>query len=366
MVGAAGARKLATTAAYAGSIGAAGLGGVALGAYGLLRIEAMIARRVVGQPFEGAPDDSGAYGHGPGEPIEMLVIGDSTARGMGADSPTQTVGAICATAVAAIAGRRVNLTNVASVGAISTDLGAQVEHAISLVRRPDVALIMIGANDVTKSVQRAVSVRHLAAAVAALRAVDCEVVVGTCPDLGVIEPVPQPLRLLTRKWSRDLAAAQTVAVIEHGGRTVSLGDLLGHEFEQTPSVMFSKDRFHPSAAGYARAASALIPSVLDALGVGSTDSGRAPDRRRGESIGPVAVTASRAVRDPGTEVTGTAVGGKDSSHRGRWAVLLRRHREPLPQTVEAPTADETDKGKVASRDAAHDTDGPGTGEITEP
>lgn len=333
-----GARKIASTAAYAGSIGAAGLAGVGLGAYGLLRIEALIARRVVGQPFEGAPEDSGTYGHAPGRPIEMLVIGDSTAKGMGADHATQTVGAIVATAVAAIAGRPVHLTNVAAVGAISTDLGDQVERALELVDNPQVAVVMVGANDVTKSVQRATSTRHLAAAVAALRAVGCEVVVGTCPDLGVIEPVPQPLRLLTRKWSRDLAAAQTVAVVEHGGRTVSLGDLLGHEFEQTPSVMFSKDRFHPSAAGYARAASALIPSVLDALGMTSTDTGRAPDRRRGESIGPVSVAANRAVRDPGTEVSATEIGGQESGHRGRWAVLLRRHREPLPTSVEPPVA----------------------------
>ncbi|GAA3682236.1 MULTISPECIES: SGNH/GDSL hydrolase family protein [Yimella] len=353
-----GARKIASTAAYAGSIGAAGLAGVGLGAYGLLRIEAMIARRVVGQPFEGAPEDSGTYGHAPGAPVELLVVGDSTAKGMGADRSTQTVGAIVATAVAAIAGRPVHLTNVASVGAISTDLGAQVERALELVDRPHVALIMIGANDVTRSVQRATSIRHLAAAVAALRAVGCEVVVGTCPDLGVIEPVPQPLRFLTRKWSRDLAAAQTVAVVEHGGRTVSLGDLLGHEFEQTPSVMFSKDRFHPSAAGYARAASALIPSVLDALGQASTDTGRAPDRRRGESIGPVSVAAMRAVRDPGTEVSATAIGGQESGHRGRWAVLLRRHHEPLPAAVEPPAPD-------ASVTGMSDHETPVTSDVTE-
>ncbi|MBD2760804.1 SGNH/GDSL hydrolase family protein [Yimella sp. cx-573] len=355
----AGARKLATTAAYAGSIGVAGLTGVGLGAYGLLRIEAAVARRVVGQPFEGAPEDSGTYGHGPGPTVELLVIGDSTAKGMGADRPTQTVGAIVATAVAAIAGRPVHLTNVAAVGAISTDLGDQVTRALELVDHPQVALIMIGANDVTRSVQRATSTRHLAAAVAALRAVGCEVVVGTCPDLGVIEPVPQPLRFLTRKWSRDLAAAQTVAVIEHGGRTVSLGDLLGHEFEKTPAVMFSKDRFHPSAAGYARAASALIPSVLDALGRTSTDTGRAPDRRRGESIGPVSVAAMRAVRDPGTEVTPTAVGGQDSGHRGRWAMLLRRHREPLPTQVEPPAPDGI---AAASGSGQSNRDG----EVTEP
>ena len=42
---------------------------------------------------------------------------------------------------------------------------------------------------------------------------------------------------------------------------MSLADLLGPEFEASPSVMFSVDRFHPSPAGYARVASALLPSV---------------------------------------------------------------------------------------------------------
>src|SRR5690606_26796976 len=93
------------------------------------------------------------------------------------------------------------------------------------------------------------------------------VIVGTCPDLGTIEPVPQPLRLLARRWSRDLAAAQTVAVVEAGARTVSLADMLGTEFATKPTELFAADRFHPSPAGYARAAAALLPSVVDALGL---------------------------------------------------------------------------------------------------
>ena len=86
-----------------------------------------------------------------------------------------------------------------------------------------------------------------------LRAAGCEVVVGTCPDLGAIRPIKPPLRWLARRWSRQLAAAQTVAVVEAGGRTVSLGDLLGPAFEADPDRMFGADRFHPSAEGYARA-----------------------------------------------------------------------------------------------------------------
>lgn len=321
------ARKAATYAIGSAGVGAAGI----LGAWGVLRGEAVIARRVVGQPFDGAPDDNGRYGAGPGDPIQLVVLGDSTAKGMGADTAGETVGAIVSTAVAALAGRPVQLTNAAVVGATSPDLGNQLDAALRAAPHPDVALIMIGANDVTSRLSQTDAVSHLAEAVRRLRDAGSEVVVGTCPDLGVIKPVPQPLRRLAQRWSRHLAAAQTRAVVELGGRTVSLGDLLRREFSDSPSVMFSKDRFHPSAAGYARAASALLPSVLDALGHLSADTGRKPDRLRGEAVRTVSSAARRAARDPGTEVSGTQVTGVARNARGPWAVLLRRHRQPLPE-----------------------------------
>jgi hypothetical protein len=113
---------------------------------------------------------------------------------------------------------------------------------------------------------------------------------------------------------------------------VSLGDLLGPEFAERPQEMFSADRFHPSPAGYARAAAALLPSVYAALGVWArgTAEERPLDTRRGEGVGPVAVAATHAVRDPGTEVSGTDVGGQSSGRRGRWAVLLRRQHDVVP------------------------------------
>ena len=149
---------------------------------------------------------------------------------------------------------------------------------------------MIGANDVTHRIDKSVAVRHLAQAVPrACATLGAEVVVGTCPDLGTIEPVAQPLRLLARRWSRDLAAAQTVAVVEAGGRTVSLGDLLGPEFAERPHEMFSADRFHPSPAGYARAAAALLPSVCAALGIWPAS---------GDGGCPTAVAARASSRSP--------------------------------------------------------------------
>ena len=329
------ARKLASAAAYGGGgIAAAGAALSALG-YGVIKAEGALARHVIGGHLDEAPDDDGLYGAGPGTPVELVVLGDSTAAGLGADHAHETIGAIIATGVAALMGRSVRLTNRAVVGAEAADLERQLANALEEVMRPEVCLIMIGANDVTRRIERATSVHHLEVTVRRLRALGTEVVVGTCPDLGSVQPIRQPLRTLIRRWSRDLAAAQTVAVVEAGGRTVSLGDLLGEEFTREPGTMFSRDQFHPSPAGYARAAAALLPSVCAALGVWGLDTrDRAPEPRRGEGVGPVAVAAGHAVKEAGTEVAPTDVAGQSRGPRGRWAVLLRRRGELVDDRVE--------------------------------
>src|SRR6185312_4645571 len=77
------ARRIAATAAYGGGGLAAGIGALGALGYGLLKAEAVIARRVVGQPFDGAPDDNGLYGAGSGDTVDLVVLGDSSAAGMG-------------------------------------------------------------------------------------------------------------------------------------------------------------------------------------------------------------------------------------------------------------------------------------------
>ncbi|MGB3827304.1 MAG: SGNH/GDSL hydrolase family protein [Ornithinimicrobium sp.] len=330
------ARAIAARAAFGGGgLAAAGLLGV-----GLLKAEASIARRVIGDGPGLSQDDTGTYGAGAGEPHRLLMLGDSTAAGVGASSASTTLGATIAIGVAAITGRPVQLHNVSRSGATSLNLPAQVATGLREVPDAAVAVIMIGSNDVKDRVEHTTSVQHLAEAVTTLSESGVRVVVGTCPDLGTIRPVPQPLRALGQRWSRGLAAAQTVAVVEAGGRTVSIGDLIGPDFRESPAELFSADQFHPSSAGYARAAAAMLPSVLDALGESTADSGRSPDYRRGEWVEPLPAAAERAVADPGSEVSGTHVDGSARSERGRWAQLLRRHRPSLPAEVDLPsTAD---------------------------
>jgi lysophospholipase L1-like esterase len=329
------ARRLAAGAAYGG--GGVGLLGAAL--LGLLREQARSARRKVEArtAADDPPTGNGIYGRGRGKPLVFAVLGDSSAVGLGVERAAETPGVLIAAALAELAERPVRLVRLAVSGAVSRDLDEQVTKA--LAEQPAVAVIMIGANDVTSRTKPAVSVRHLADAVSRLVEAGCEVVVGTCPDLGTIRPIGQPLRLLARRWSRQMAAAQTIAVVAAGGRTVSLGSVLGPTFA-SDRTLFSVDEFHPSAAGYAAAAACLLPSIADAVGVWpAAERGLRPLRR--ETVKPVAQAAARAASRPGTEVQATEVGGSDTGPRGPWAQLRR------PRPTEMPTPEQAEEAAEA-------------------
>ena len=327
------ARKLAAAAAFGGG----GLSVVGAGLYGLLVAEAKVARKAIGEPRdEPPPDATGWYGRGrPAPAIRIALLGDSIAAGYGVHRVEDTPGAQLASGVAAQADRRVHLREFAVVGAMSSDLASQLDNA--LPTRPDLAVVIIGGNDVTHQVLPSASVRHLAEAVRRLGDAGVAVLVGTCPDLGTIRPIPPPLKQVARQWSRRLAAAQTITVVENGGRTVSLGDVLGPEFEAAPALLFGPDRFHPSADGYKHLASVLIPSCLAALDLVPEEE-KQPESYRGEGVLPVATAAVRAAQTPGTEVDGTEVSGSQRGLRGRWVELRRRRRRVSP-AVETPEQD---------------------------
>ncbi|HLL66206.1 MAG TPA: SGNH/GDSL hydrolase family protein [Micromonosporaceae bacterium] len=286
-------RRLAIAAAFgSGGLGAAGalLTGVVMG-------QAMLARRDIPLAESPPPRCDGRYGtEYAGVPIRIAMLGDSSAAGYGVEAPKDTPGALLAAGLAEQLHRPVELRCWAVVGAESRHLAPQVRRVVE--QAPDVAVIMIGGNDITHRAKVPLAVRYLVEAVRALRAVGTEVVVGTCPDLGAIQPIRPPLRWLTGHWSRQMAAAQTIAAVSAGARTVSLGDLLGPVFAAYPDRMFSFDRFHPSAAGYEAVAAALLPSIIAAVtGAGDTAPGDSAGVR---SLSEAAVAATRQA---GTEVS---------------------------------------------------------------
>ncbi|MEJ1155933.1 SGNH/GDSL hydrolase family protein [Microbacterium marmarense] len=231
-----------------------------------LHRQAAIARRRIGKPLgEDAIDADRIWQRSlEGTPIELLLLGDSIAAGLGAHRRKDTLGGRLAKALASQMQRPVRLTTAAVVGSESSQLGVQLD-GLADGYVADVAVIIVGGNDITHRIPVTISAGHLAGALERLHIRGTRVVVGTCPDLGALRPVPQPLRILGSRLSRQLAAEQAAVARRAGAHAVSLRHTVGQFFISEPDEMFSLDRFHPSALGYRRTADALLPAVATAV-----------------------------------------------------------------------------------------------------
>jgi lysophospholipase L1-like esterase len=240
-----------------------GVGVLALGVLGAATIaaEGLLATRRTYVSSDSAPAPEGTFGAANPDRLRLVVLGDSTAAGLGVDRTEETVGGRLATLLAAT-GRQVVLDGVGVSGSRARDLGTQVSRAL-LHGVPDVAVILIGANDATHVTSPDAIERDLGRAVERLRTAGAAVVVGTCPDMGAVRAFAQPLRELAAWSGRRVAAAERAAVVRAGGRPVDLAALTGPVFRADAGTL-SEDEFHPSADGYDLWALALYPAVYDA------------------------------------------------------------------------------------------------------
>lgn len=195
-------------------------------------------------------------------PLTLIMLGDSTSVGYGVRTADELPGVIIARGLAGHLGRSVRLRSHGLTGARTADLPRQLE--LCLADGPDIAVILIGGNDLRDRVPPWRSAAQLGQAVATLTGRGIPVVVGTCPDFGVITAIPQPLRTVLSTWSLRLAAMQERAVDAAGGRPVALARLVSPQFVGQPDL-FAADRFHPSGAGYGRAMQVLVPAAIAEL-----------------------------------------------------------------------------------------------------
>jgi lysophospholipase L1-like esterase len=193
-------------------------------------------------------------------PLRLLVLGDSIAYGTGALRAEDTLGRRLSSELAAD-GFDVELRVLAVPGAVSSDLAAQVRRAEPF--DADLAVVVIGANDLARFLPPEPAAAALAAAVTALRAGGADVVVVPAPDMSMVPFVPPAFRSLVRAACVQLQQRQAAAVEAAGGWVAGVAAEVAGAFTADPA-MFSADRFHPSSAGYARIAAALAPSVLAA------------------------------------------------------------------------------------------------------
>jgi lysophospholipase L1-like esterase len=267
-------RRSTIALATAGAV--ASTGTAYLGARNLLVGQATRARMVIPKSWDIPPRADGVYRPG-GAPVQrwqrgmpmdlhLMMFGDSTAAGYGCACAEEVPGVLIARALAENTGKRVRLSTKAIVGATSKGVVGQVDAMFVAGAPPDAAIIMVGANDITALNGISQSAARLGTAVARLRARGAVVIVGTCPDLGVITAIPQPLRSIAHTRGLQLARTQAAAVRAAGGVPVPLGQIMAPHFRAMPDLMFSPDGYHPAAPAYALAAGELLLALSDALG----------------------------------------------------------------------------------------------------
>lgn len=291
---------------------AARTAGAGVGTYVVLIAQALWARKRIGTTTDRPPSGNGVYGHElAGEPLHCLLLGDSTMVGYGMKVVDETPSALIGIGLSHVLGTPVQVHNESVVGARSSDLHAQISAAEE--HKPQLAIILVGANDITHQVPAKRSARRLASAVRRLRSMGTEVVVGSVPDFGTIKPLPVPLRTVCRYWSRHLARRQTVAAVEAGARVVSLADVLEPLFLVKGDALFGDDRFHPSAHGYATIANYLVDAAVTQWRHGS----RVEDE-------PIEQMTLEEAADWAAEHGGTQVAPVPRGRR--WASVLRWRR----------------------------------------
>lgn len=194
--------------------------------------------------------------------MRLAVLGDSIAVGVGAAHPSHTLAPQLRSALQ-LHGVDIEPKVFARSGARSAHLAAQVRRALAW--GPHLALVVIGANDLTHFVPHDLASDHLKQAVQQLRDQRVEVVVAPAPDLSTLPHVPPVMRPVVQAGSLALRQAQVQVVLGAGGRVADGAADTSVSFGSDPSL-FSGDRFHPSSAGYEVIAAALLPAVLEAAG----------------------------------------------------------------------------------------------------
>lgn len=201
---------------------------------------------------------------GGGEPVELVMLGDSTVAGIGAPEVGGSLPAQVAQRVADRLGRPVHVVGLGISGARTDEvLAVQVPE----IARADVVAVVAGSNDVihvTPPWLLPGRTRRLLEAVHERAGVP--VVLGGTPEFSTLESFPQPLRWLSGAVADEVRRRQAQGVRGLGpwASFVDIAALASPRFLGRPDSL-AEDRFHPSPLGYGFWADALAPAIADAV-----------------------------------------------------------------------------------------------------
>lgn len=204
----------------------------------------------------------GTFGPDDGQPLRFVVLGDSTAAGLGAGSPQHAYATVLSERLGG-QGYRVELSAYGLSGARVKDV---LEDQVPLAEKvsPDLVFVGIGANDSTHLTALSSVKRDMGAALDRLVATGAAVVVAGPPDMRAHAWL-EPLRSLVGWRGRQIATAIETAARERDLDVVPLAELAGPYFASNPEDAYASDNFHPGPGGYRAWADAIYPVLLEAL-----------------------------------------------------------------------------------------------------
>ena len=207
-----------------------------------------------------APD--GIEQFGSGRTLRYLILGDSTAVGVGG---TYELGIARRTALHLADDRTVEMKNLGVSGARVADvLHEQLPRIGSFV--PDLVLLDVGANDVIHLTSARSLERDLARIIQTLRSIHCDIriVVTGAAAMDTPPRIPRGLRWLAASRTRALNAVFQRTVEREQLTFAPIARETGPLFRSDPTL-FDSDRFHPNDRGYATWIDVIEPALDRAL-----------------------------------------------------------------------------------------------------
>lgn len=187
--------------------------------------------------------------------LRLLVVGDSSAAGVGARTQREALALPLAERLSRRLGGAVRWQLVAESGLTSE--GVLQKLIREQPRRADVAVVIVGVNDITKDVPFAFAMRqrtHLLHWLQVHAGAHC-VVFPALPEMELFPAVPRPLAFYAGQAARRNNRMQARWAAQHRGALHLPMDGVAR------ADLFSEDGFHPAPPLYARVAERLADTI---------------------------------------------------------------------------------------------------------